>query len=356
MPAVWLRDVAKAARVSVSAASHAINQTGTLSTKTREHILAVAQQLGYRRTPHLSAIAARRFRPHSQLLPLAMAQFSEKASRGFNTPETLFHTEAESLGMSCLEPVTIRSRVDLVQSLASWRAQGVEGILIGHSFLPNWMHPDELRDFSVVASGDVSGEFPFHRVEPDWFKAASDCYLQLTRSGCQRIGAALMVMDPLSEHDQLRIGAILAAARQFRKRPPLLQARTHSEIVPWFQETRPDGLVIFALPTAYALLESGIQAPEDVRIALMFKASLTDQWYTPFAGPVFDYQQIARRTIRVMYDLITHHERGQPDYPQVIRLQMPWSPGASLPNNIGQRRGFSSRKGQARTPPAVDPN
>lgn len=50
-----LKEVARAAGVSVASASYAINGTGSVGEQTREHILAVAAQLGYR--PNLSAKA-----------------------------------------------------------------------------------------------------------------------------------------------------------------------------------------------------------------------------------------------------------------------------------------------------------
>jgi len=52
-----LKDVAKAAGVSLAAASYAVNKTGSLGEETRAHILSVAKELGYRQ--NLSARATR---------------------------------------------------------------------------------------------------------------------------------------------------------------------------------------------------------------------------------------------------------------------------------------------------------
>jgi len=46
---VWLKDVAQAAGVSVSAASHAVNGTGTLAEATRARILTQAAAIAYQR-------------------------------------------------------------------------------------------------------------------------------------------------------------------------------------------------------------------------------------------------------------------------------------------------------------------
>lgn len=52
-----LKDVAKAAGVSLASASYAVNRTGSLGDDTRAHILNVAEELGYRQ--NLAAKAAR---------------------------------------------------------------------------------------------------------------------------------------------------------------------------------------------------------------------------------------------------------------------------------------------------------
>jgi LacI family transcriptional regulator len=56
-----LKEVAEAAGVSVASASYAINGTGTLGAQTREHILAVAGQLGYRPNHYAKAMKTGRF-------------------------------------------------------------------------------------------------------------------------------------------------------------------------------------------------------------------------------------------------------------------------------------------------------
>ncbi|MCZ8172838.1 MAG: LacI family DNA-binding transcriptional regulator, partial [Brevundimonas sp.] len=52
-----LKDVAKAAGVSLASASYAVNKTGSVGEETRNHILKIAESLGYRQ--NLSARATR---------------------------------------------------------------------------------------------------------------------------------------------------------------------------------------------------------------------------------------------------------------------------------------------------------
>lgn len=54
---VTLKDVAKAAGVSLASASYAVNKTGSLGEDTRAHVLNIAEELGYRQ--NLSARATR---------------------------------------------------------------------------------------------------------------------------------------------------------------------------------------------------------------------------------------------------------------------------------------------------------
>jgi DNA-binding LacI/PurR family transcriptional regulator len=72
-----IRDVARVAGVSPTTVSHALNGLGRLSDQTRRHVLAVADQLGYRANP-----SARNMRASSTGLIAVINQLSEGTSWG----------------------------------------------------------------------------------------------------------------------------------------------------------------------------------------------------------------------------------------------------------------------------------
>lgn len=53
-----LREVARRAGVSVTTASHALNGVGRVGAETRERVLAVAAEIGYRANPNARGCAA----------------------------------------------------------------------------------------------------------------------------------------------------------------------------------------------------------------------------------------------------------------------------------------------------------
>ncbi len=69
---VTIRDVAKRAGVSVTAVSYALNNTGTISEETRQHILKVAEELNY----HPNAFARNLKRRRSLIIGVFISEFA----------------------------------------------------------------------------------------------------------------------------------------------------------------------------------------------------------------------------------------------------------------------------------------
>ncbi|MEL1264115.1 LacI family DNA-binding transcriptional regulator [Pseudoxanthomonas putridarboris] len=64
-----LKDLAKAASVSLASASYAINGTGSLGEQTRQHVLRVAEDIGYRQNLNARAMRTGRTRAIGLVLP-----------------------------------------------------------------------------------------------------------------------------------------------------------------------------------------------------------------------------------------------------------------------------------------------
>src|SRR5437868_6089991 len=84
--AVTIKDVAKAARVSVATVSRALNDSGNVTEETRRHVGAVAEKLGY--VPHEAARSlssrSRRTRCIGAVLPDLHGEFFSELIRGID--------------------------------------------------------------------------------------------------------------------------------------------------------------------------------------------------------------------------------------------------------------------------------
>src|ERR1700681_685892 len=82
--AVTIKDVAKAARVSVATVSRALNGSGNVTDKTGRHVRAIAAQLGY--IPHEGArsLSSRRTQCVGAVLPDLYGEFFSELIRGID--------------------------------------------------------------------------------------------------------------------------------------------------------------------------------------------------------------------------------------------------------------------------------
>ncbi len=119
---VTLKDVAKAANVSLGSASYAINGNGSVDERTRAHVLRVAQKLGYRQNRAAQTMRTGRTRALGLVLPdfsnqffSALAQFVMRSARQHGY--SVFVTDTE--GSEALE----------AEALSVLSERGVEGIV-----------------------------------------------------------------------------------------------------------------------------------------------------------------------------------------------------------------------------------
>lgn len=117
-----LKEVARAAGVSLASASYAVNGTGSLGEATREHVLRIAEELGYRQNLNARAMRTGRTGALGLVLPdlnnpffPALAQSVIQTARNFSY--SVFVTDTE--GSEQLEAQSLRLLVE----------HGVDGIV-----------------------------------------------------------------------------------------------------------------------------------------------------------------------------------------------------------------------------------
>ncbi len=338
MSAVWLKDVANAAGVSVSTASHAVNGTGSIGKKARERVLKLAKEMGYQKSPYLSAIASRRFRGEAKYVPVAYMAFAGPDGGMSHAPfahKIPLEQAAAPLGFRIVECVNFTTLADAAKFLDKAYHCGVEGILIGHADQLELVMGLDFSRFSVLCVGDVPARAPFHRIEWDWADATRAATRKLIAAGCRRIGAILPSQKKSSLDDRQRLGAFLSETAGLNFVPPYLDL-TNEGLLEWYRTHRPDGLVSFGVPTLYYLREREIRFPEEIPATVISlsqpsvpSVNKTD-WNDPFAGNLRREQELASHAMRMLCDLVTHHEKGPATPPVNHFIRMTWKDGPSL--------------------------
>jgi len=199
---VTLKDVAKAANVSLASASYAMNNTGSLGEERRQHILKVAKRLGYRQNMSARATRTGKTGTIGFLVPdmtnpffpsLAQAVFQRARHNGYSV--FLAGTEGDPKQ----ETESFRALVD----------RGVDGVV--------WF---PINDKSDV--GDISSEIPtvvidrtipgLECIQADYAQGGREAIRHLQSLGHTRIGIVTGPMDVQSMRDRC-----LSAQEQIEK-------------------------------------------------------------------------------------------------------------------------------------------
>lgn len=187
-----LKDVAKAAGVSLASVSYAVNRTGSLGEDTRAHILKVAEELGYRQ--NLSARATRTgktgtigFVVPDMTNPFFPSLAHSVVQRARQNGYSVFVADTE--GDPNQEAETIRQLVD----------RGVDGIV--------WF---PINDENRIA--DMSTEIPiivldrtvagFECIQADYAEGGRLAAEHLLALGHRRIGVVAGALDARSMRDR----------------------------------------------------------------------------------------------------------------------------------------------------------
>lgn len=197
---VGIRDVAKAAGVSVTTVSHALNTTGgsRVKAETQEHIRAVAKDLGY--APNRLASGLRNQR--SQILGLVSDEITTTPFAGAMIRGA--QDAAYERGY-VLMVVNSGSDPDLEnREIRTLQQHQVDGIVYARMYHQGVSLPKELGMLPTVLLDAVTPDQSISSVVPDEVAAAETAVEALAKAGHARIGMLNNVDDIPATHGRLQ--------------------------------------------------------------------------------------------------------------------------------------------------------
>ncbi len=335
------RTIARRARVSSATVSLALRGHPRISDATRQRILRIAQELGYRPDPQVAKLMLHlrtRRPPGFQSMLAALTTIPEQSQQPYLARMLASaRARADALGYGLmvvrLDDAAGR-RADVERML---RARGVEGVLLLPMRTPrafvdllDWTH------FSVVAATNGVLAPEFHRIVPHQFSNALTLCTELVRRGYRRIG---LVMN--SEHD-LTVGHAVSAAVVWqnvlggaeRVIPLVYDANRPTGLKRWFARERPDALIAIGPADARAIArELGLRLPGRVGFATTNRSD-----NSPFAGIEERPDEIGATAVRLLTSLIQHGEKGVPLVPTVTMVKGGWVEARSVRTDAARRR------------------
>lgn len=192
---VTIRDVARQAGVSVASVSHAFRGARNVSPATRQRIMDVAEQMGYRPHPMVSALMSeiRGRRAVEGETVIAMIDFFSGPARLRNTTRLQIYegaaAQAAKLGfrLDLFEPM--EEGLSLERLATILQARGINGLII-----PPLPSPPDLpegfpwEEFCVVTVGFTCHSHAFHSVVPDHLGGMELIIHEVVARGYERIG------------------------------------------------------------------------------------------------------------------------------------------------------------------------
>lgn len=321
---VTLRQIARAARVSVMTVSYALRDRPEVSPAERTRIRALAERIGYRPDPLLTHLmqhlrSHRRIKSTANLAVLTMldAPFVRRLIAGANA-------RAEKLGYH-LDRVDVKPLLDNSRSLTrTLEARGVAGVLLApatdpasYSGLLDWSR------FASVAMTYSLVEPHVHRVVTHHFDNAIKALSLLQQQGFRRIGLA-MTSDMEFRANHSYSAAYYRMAGMAGERPlPFLMLDVHSPrpIRQWFAQHRPDAVLAANAHQVTQLIAPHLTARCLARTAFVcldhgaaHRVSGIDQLF----------ETIGSHAVDVLVAQLHRNERGLPEKPTVTMVEGQW--------------------------------
>lgn len=343
-----IRDVAKAAGVSIASVSRALNAHRECAPETRDRILSIAREIGYHRNAAASILGATGKRGRTQLRPTVgfiTLPPEHRAKETNRTNRLTFENAGAVLGLQT-ETQPIAGLEELPKALRTMHARGCEGLLLDmRTTEPYWKVKADWDRFAIVTLDSEHPGSPFHQVRRTHFDDLSHTWEVLVRRGYKRIGAAINEHPYPEASDRQRIGAILSsqdAHPELEAIPPLREpfgARS-GKFKGWFEQHQPDAVVGFGINTWWDLLHLDKRMPRDVGLTLLHGggAQLKEKRVgitNIMTGFDLKNSVIFEAAIQMLGSLLIRRQRGIPNHRTLLEVNGRWFEGNSLRKTAG---------------------
>jgi LacI family transcriptional regulator len=338
--------VAAAAGVSVFTVSQVMAGRAGVAPATREHVLGIAQRLGYQPDPAAARLVARRRPATANASSLVVAALAPADQTNLQRLWPRLSVAASKLSMELRIQAVPCDCAPGALLRVLWQ-QGVQGLALCPSTemeKPGWREADWSR-LSVFKSTRSMPNLPFHLVRHDAWDYLFSTLSTVVRRGYRRI--AVLLHRSVSEEDNLaRLGAVLAAQQRLLPAGTICQwheyralygqHKTVTEIVTWLRGYRPDVLIVPYRSALERLRESGCRVPEDFAAACVLSGDepLADTTLR-VSGCDTRESELYEVCLHQLRDMILNGERGFPALPFEHVLAPRWIEGETLPARPG---------------------
>jgi LacI family transcriptional regulator len=253
---VTLRQLARHCGVHFTTAGLALRDHPRISEDTKLRVRRAAEKLGYRQSPLVSALMARKRAASAPAFAATLGYLSFRRAQGefresptesayFDGARARAEQQGYVLEEFCLQAPGMSAR----RMAEMLRARAVAGLLIGSSLTAHKHLPAPLHPFALVAGGFSVLRPSMCRVSHDFAHGAMTACRQLLRAGRERIGLVLTETMAMQTNHLWTAGHLAFHEGVLRRRalPPLyladLDAGGRRAFARWAARHRPDAVL-----------------------------------------------------------------------------------------------------------------
>jgi LacI family transcriptional regulator len=331
-----LAAIAEVAGVSRMTVSRVLRNAGYTAADTRARVLAVAEKLGYRPNPLVSALMTQIHHGKLPQLDNVIAYLTNSAVRGGwreNETYAQMFDGAAARAFQCgyrLEEFWMGERgFSSARMSRVLYTRGIRGVIVGpmmsaHGHLNlKWGH------FSAVAIAYSLLRPELDRVSNDQYNSTLTAMRELRRLGYRRIGMAIHNRVASRVHYRWPAAFLMHQRRHGSVDETLLylpEIWRRESFCEWVRQARPDALVI-AEPNAYPwLVEAGYRVPEDIAVANLDRLPQQTFW----AGIDQHSAAVGAAAVDRVIERVNSNDLGIPGQARIVELPGKWIAGPSV--------------------------
>lgn len=334
---VRLLDVAARAGVSIATVSLALRDSALLPAATKIKVRTLAEKMGYRVHPYVSAFMSWRRKRGALRKPTIALLHGYRNERGWEKHPSstlramhrgvmeLIHRRGYAAGEFRIGAVRAERLVTILQ------ARGISGLIFAPIINAAERYDFPWQDFSAVQIGTGPSGLRLPRVAHDHYQGALEAVRRCVAAGCRRPG---LVIDP--EHDARLQHVWRAGFEMGLEECGLARGRVFPlrEVEPdldglqaWFQRRKPDVIITNLHQLIEKLLgQFRVAVPRDVRLVSLSVPAPGDR----VSGINQDGHLIGTQAVDFLASALQSHRTGE--LPQAITTLVggQWNSGETL--------------------------
>jgi DNA-binding LacI/PurR family transcriptional regulator len=320
------------------AVSLALRNSPKISKATTERIRRIAEELGYRPNPMVSALMTQLRHGREVRKPSVLAYVTAYPTEdGWRQPGPFVafyegaKLRAETLGYVLDEWWLRRPGMTEQRFCDILFTRDIHGLIFAP--LPGAggaLYLDWSRFASSAIAYSVTSP-AIHRASNDQFATITLALTELTRLGYRRIGLAITRENDERVRQQWSAGMLVhQQGIPVEDHVPILRTTTPFQpaFTAWFREHRPDAVLSLTEQCVSILQEMGVRVPEDVGFAdLALTAADSD-----YAGVNQNSELVGAAAVDLVDAQLRRNERGIPLQPKTLLVPGVWVPGPTVRN------------------------